>query len=57
MLTKKEAIDKIEGHISGCNKSKEDYLKAEEWNAVKDMQSRIDGLEIALEYVKQIVEK
>lgn len=56
-LTKKQAIEKIKGHIAGCKKSKKEYLKAEKWNAVKDMQSRIDGLEISLEYVNEIIER
>lgn len=56
-LTKGQAIEKIKGHIVGCKKSKKEYLKAEEWNAVKDMQSRIDGLELALEYVREIIDK
>jgi len=29
----------------------------EKWNAVKDMQSRIDGLELALGYVREIIDK
>ncbi len=56
LLTKKQVIEKIKGHIAGCNKSKKDYLKAEELNAAQDMKSRIDGLEIALEHVEQIAD-
>lgn len=56
-ITKAQAIEKIKGHIEGCKKSKKRYVKAEEWNAASDMQSRIDGLELALRYVKEIVGK
>lgn len=53
-LTKNECIDKINSHISGCKKQIEEYVKEREWNAAKDLESRVDGLELALEYVKQI---
>lgn len=53
-LTKKEVITKIKAHISGCRASKRLYIRQEEWNAAQDMKSRIDGLQIALDYVKQM---
>jgi len=56
-LTKEQAIKKIKAHIAGCKKSKKEYIKAEQFNASRDMQSRIDGLEIALGYVNEIIDK
>lgn len=53
-ITKTEVIQKIKAHITGCTISKNEYLKSELYNAAQDMQSRIDGLEIALGYVELI---
>ena len=53
-LTQDHAVSKIKKHILGCIRSKKEYIKAEDYYAAADMKSRIEGLEIALEYIMRI---
>ncbi len=54
IISKQQAINLIKDHIKGCKKSKKKYLKEKSYYAAADMKSRIDGLELALNYIQQI---
>lgn len=53
-LTKQQAILKIKEHIKGLKKNYSKHLKEGELGAAMDLKGRIDGLELALEYVQKI---
>lgn len=55
-ISKEEAIAKIEEHIKACKEKRDLYVKENMGYSEADIQGRKDGLQIALEIVKQIME-